>query len=101
MSLFSRVVLIMATVIALGLLLAAKGLPAAPPPDPKAITDVVLQPVLAVIWGLVGYLGSAVFFGAIVTVAVKVVRMLVSFVVNPSETVEAVRAALPAHRDVP
>ncbi|CAM3265086.1 hypothetical protein DESA109040_05780 [Deinococcus saxicola] len=83
MSLISRIVLTSSAVIAFIYLVYAKGLPAPPPPDPEAVTDIVLQPMLAVAWGLLGYFISALIFGFLITLIVRLARILLDLFLSP------------------
>lgn len=90
MTLFSRVLLIVATLSGFALLLLLKGWPVPPAPNPTAFTDVVLQPFLAVLWSLIGYLFSALVFGVGVVFAIKVVRLILDFLVDPRRLLSAI-----------
>lgn len=100
MSQLSRIVLIAASLFGLIYMFYMKGLPVPPAPNPAAFMDVVLQPLLAVMWGLIGYLLNAVGFGILVTLAFKVVRVLVSFIANPAILGEFIRSIQIEKKDV-
>lgn len=97
MSKFSRVLLIATALAAYIYLIYAKGVPHQDSPNPQAFLDVVLQPALAVVWGLLGYLVTSAFFAILVLVAVKLARLVVEFVIDPIETIrrfQALRASV-------
>lgn len=85
MSQFSRIFLMTVTVAAFLYLLVVKGLPVPPTPDPQAFTDELLQPFLAVTWGLLGYLFNSAVFAALMTFAVKLGRKIIEFVMHPEK----------------
>lgn len=87
MSQFSRIFLMAVTVAAFLYLLVVKGLPVPPTPDPQAFTDELLQPFLAVTWGLLGYLFNSAVFACLMTFAVKLGRNIVEFIIQPEKLV--------------
>lgn len=89
MSLFSRYLLLTAWIVGLGLMIYLKGLPEVPGPNPDALTDVTLQPILALSWGLLKYMLSSASFSVILVATVKAMRMVVNFMLRPEDTLRS------------
>lgn len=93
MSQFSKTLLLIMWLFGFILLLHYKGFPAIPTPNPEAIADETFQPVLAVVWGIVGYLFNALWFSWLVVLAAKIIRVLVYTALHPEELVAALASS--------
>lgn len=77
MNKFFQAIFGLATMFAFLFLLHGKGLPR-PAPDVKdTVTDALFQPILAAMWGIVGYFINALIFGLLVSLATRLVYFLV------------------------